>query len=437
MLLLYGAVALMLPLALVLMMGVAKWAERHTRLALPPGESHDGRPLAARHPLQTWVAVADRQTANDEANPPLALREGCAWGQPGRNPYKGSTAQALRLARLPPEVVQQIVHMRETGAVTDRVEIRTGSIRAVKDQREFNPRSFAMTFGRTLCVDARVNFPAGHVERADLYEARDARGRMHAVMVPDVCGNVSVLGAVGERVGKRRLSTAMAAQGGPAPWTFANAPATADVGGTASVASAAGPSDGGAAAAAADDAGATGEAGAAAASGTGAADGGRGTGAAPAQWAANQTAQQVADRAASGALGGSSADRQVLPAANVPWRADGAALSPGVQGIARAPGDGGLPNQVLRVVSRFVTEGELPGGGMAQVSGAVNEVPEPGTLATVLGALAALALVQWRLRLRSQPLSRPSPSCRPSASSSSSGRRPSSSSSSSASAQTD
>ena len=38
-----------------------------------------------------------------------------------------------------------------------------------------------------------MNFALGHVEAADLYEVRDNKGRRHAVMVPDVCGNVSVL----------------------------------------------------------------------------------------------------------------------------------------------------------------------------------------------------------------------------------------------------
>ena len=52
-----------------------------------------------------------------------------------------------------------------------------------------------MSFGTTLCLNARVNFAPGHVEAADLFEARDDQGRLHAVMVPDVCGNVTVLGA--------------------------------------------------------------------------------------------------------------------------------------------------------------------------------------------------------------------------------------------------
>jgi hypothetical protein len=50
-----------------------------------------------------------------------------------------------------------------------------------------------MTYGRTLCLETRVNFAAGHSEPADLYEALDERGRRFSVMVPDVCGNVSII----------------------------------------------------------------------------------------------------------------------------------------------------------------------------------------------------------------------------------------------------
>lgn len=171
-----------------------------------PGESDEGQPLAALHPLQVMASAASAALAGAvptnvvaaAPNPPLTLRQGCAWGKPGSNPYRGSTEQALTQAHLPPEVVRQIVANRAAGAVTDRVEISTKGIRTVQFGREFNAKSFAMTFGNTLCLNSRVNFAPGHVERADLYEALDARGRKYAVMVPDVCGNVSVLGARGE-----------------------------------------------------------------------------------------------------------------------------------------------------------------------------------------------------------------------------------------------
>jgi hypothetical protein len=56
-----------------------------------------------------------------------------------------------------------------------------------------------MGFGRTMCFATRVNFTPGHLEYADLYDATDAAGRNYAVMVPYVCGNVSVLAERAER----------------------------------------------------------------------------------------------------------------------------------------------------------------------------------------------------------------------------------------------
>ena len=217
--------------------------------ALPAGESHDGDPLPARHPWMRPVVLTAADSAappvGPAANPselaaswlapasglpgaasaadvglalpapvmaaapsaaapavpidPLEMRRGCAWGKPGRNPYKGTVEQALLHARLPPEVVAEVSRKVRAKEVSDRLEIRTGSIRGVKHGRDFDPQRVAMSFGRTLCLNSRVNFAPGHVERADLYEVKDARGRQHAVMVPDVCGNVSVLGERGER----------------------------------------------------------------------------------------------------------------------------------------------------------------------------------------------------------------------------------------------
>lgn len=177
-------------------------------VASPAGVSHDGVPLEGgtlqlvKAPGAMRLTMADalareREVAAD--GDPLTLRRGCAWGIPGRNPYRGTTEQALQAAGLPPEVVREVAALRAAGHPTDQLEIRNESIRALGDGRTFDPRNVALTFGETLCLNSRVNFPRGHVEKAALYEARDARGRWHSIMVPEVCGNVSVLGARGQR----------------------------------------------------------------------------------------------------------------------------------------------------------------------------------------------------------------------------------------------
>ncbi len=164
-----------------------------------PGEQHDGEPLPAAHALSRHHAHAALAAAADAASaapPPntLALRYSCVWGHPGGNPYRGTVEQALRSAALPEEVVQSIAAQVRSGQAVDRLEIRSDGVRAVASGRVFNAQNIAMTYGKTLCLSTRVNFVAGHMEPAALYEAITASGRVVAVMVPEVCGNVSVLG---------------------------------------------------------------------------------------------------------------------------------------------------------------------------------------------------------------------------------------------------
>jgi hypothetical protein len=173
-----------------------------------PGEQHDGEPLPAAHALSrhhahaALAAVADAAfapasaAAGAMAAPPatLALRYSCVWGQPGRDPYRGTVEQALRSAALPESIVQSIAAQVRSGQPVDRLEIRNDGVHAVASGRVFNAQNIAMTYGKTLCLSTRVNFVAGHTESAALYEATTASGRTVAVMVPEVCGNVSVLG---------------------------------------------------------------------------------------------------------------------------------------------------------------------------------------------------------------------------------------------------
>lgn len=163
-------------------------SEIATEVPVPAGESFDGLILPDND-----VRVAGNPSSD------LSLRRGCAWGVPGRSPYQGTVAQALSGARLPQEVVHKIEAMVERGVVSDRVEITRDSIHTTSGKRRFDPTIVAMGFGNNLCFGTRVNFHPGHVERADLYDATDAAGTNFAVMVPYVCGNVSVLAERAER----------------------------------------------------------------------------------------------------------------------------------------------------------------------------------------------------------------------------------------------
>ena len=184
---------------------------------LAPGEHFDGEPL------QTVAATGPASTALLATDPPLGLRQDCVWGKPGRNPYQGTVEQALVAARLPAELVAPVAARIRARQPSDRVSISTAMIRSERGGREFSPRGLGLSFGHTMCLNSRVNFAPGHVEKADLYEMVDAAGRQRAVMVPDVCGNVSVLSASGERARLppwiaapvARLVTALGGDAGP------------------------------------------------------------------------------------------------------------------------------------------------------------------------------------------------------------------------------
>jgi hypothetical protein len=103
------------------------------------GEQHDGDPLPARHPwLRPVVATAADTLPAVAASAPaaqpaasvdaLTLRRGCVWGQPGRNPYRGTVEQALLHARLPAEVVTEIARKVKAHEISDRLEIRSAAV---------------------------------------------------------------------------------------------------------------------------------------------------------------------------------------------------------------------------------------------------------------------------------------------------------------------
>ena len=205
------ALAFAVPATVLLLAGLGAHVGHQAALGVPAGQSHDGVPLRLTgvRLVATVPGNAPGEAARDTPVSPsklsmqaasgaLALRRGCAWGDPGRDPYRGSTEQALVAAGLPAEVVRSIAAQRTAGRSVDRLRISRDSIRAEAGSRFFDPRRIDLSFGMTMCRGSRVNFAPGHVELADLYEATDARGRRHAVMVPDVCGNVSVLQAAGE-----------------------------------------------------------------------------------------------------------------------------------------------------------------------------------------------------------------------------------------------
>lgn len=185
------------------------------------GTHLEGDRLAAAHPLRQELpgAVLEDEPAGFAETPEarLHVRRHCAWGLPGRNPYRGSVVQALQTAQLSPTVVRAIAADVRAGRKVDRVRIDNDGIVAERSGRVFDARRVALTYGMTMCVDSRVNFKPGHSEGADLYEAMDDDGRIYAVMVPEVCGNVSVLGQRFARSTPQAAAATVSAED-PRPW---------------------------------------------------------------------------------------------------------------------------------------------------------------------------------------------------------------------------
>ena len=410
------AAAVAMPLVVVALVGLGVLAGPRAAVAVPVGDSHDGLPVQrASAPAPSAAVTADAAAADDG---PLALRQGCTWGQPGRNPYRGSTEQALAAAGLPPEVVREVAALRRDGRKTDRLEIHTGAIRALADGRQFDPRSVALTFGRTLCLNTRVNFAPGHVERADLYEVRDARGRRHAVMVPDVCGNVSVLGARGERgllggladaLARRSVDLSGMAAALAAP--DATGPVGDGTGSTAEGADGEGPGEHQSAPRGATALAGRSDESSGAAGVEGVVEGGAGL-----RRPGGLPGPAIGGLAAAG--GGGGAVQPAAPAVTVTAAAGNPGASevtPASRVVASATGqaDKSLPRRAAvkalnalsdQLARRSTTVSGLAdvlstptGGGAGGGAGAAaSEVPEPGTLACVLLALGALLAVRAR-----------------------------------------
>lgn len=149
--------------------------------ATPAGHDFDGEALPG---------VDSRVARNSSA---LTLRNRCAWGQPGGNPYRGTVAQALAAAQVPADVARQLQEMVDRGWSLGDVEISRAGIRTLDDRLQFSRDIDVMAFGTMVCFNTRVNFVPGHVELGALYQAADRRGKVYTVMVPYVCGNVSLI----------------------------------------------------------------------------------------------------------------------------------------------------------------------------------------------------------------------------------------------------
>lgn len=144
--------------------------------------------------MPAWLGAAAGGQDDDVAHG-LSLRTGCAWGRPGAKPYRGTAQEALAAAGLPADVVWTLVGQVARRQSVERLNISGAGIVAQRSWRRFSAQDMAMTCGMSLCLKTRLHFARGHSEGAELHEIGDSAGRNYAVRVPEVCGNVSVIGA--------------------------------------------------------------------------------------------------------------------------------------------------------------------------------------------------------------------------------------------------
>lgn len=157
---------------------------------------HDEDPIPApaaparsvvRAPVEPTAPRAPVQDSVD------GQRHGCVWEGPGESPYFGTLADALTAARVPIEIVRKIEIMRDSGFVTDRLEISSAGIRSTDHRRFFGKTTKAMAMGETVCFSTRIGLPPEKTSIANLYELVDDTNMRFQVMVVQIGGNVAVL----------------------------------------------------------------------------------------------------------------------------------------------------------------------------------------------------------------------------------------------------
>jgi hypothetical protein len=182
---------LSIPLALILVgiywVGARAWPSassaesRQAALQQAPGESTTGVPLEPTDPRKDAGGIL------------VELRRGCVWGGPGQHPYVGTLGDALIAAQLPSEIVDKLATMRESGFVTDRLQISAAGIHTADLRRDFGSTVKAMALDSTVCFSTRINLPIEIMGTGDLYELIDAYYQHYAIMVVTNGGNVALL----------------------------------------------------------------------------------------------------------------------------------------------------------------------------------------------------------------------------------------------------
>jgi predicted RNA-binding Zn-ribbon protein involved in translation (DUF1610 family) len=171
---------------LVALLGLATallWPHDEDAMPVPKAPAR----AVARAPVEPDIPRGAAPASADES------RHGCVWEGPGESPYFGTLADALAAARVPIEIARKIEIMRDSGFVTDRLEISSVGIRSTDHRRFFGKTTKAMAMGETVCFSTRIGVPPDKISIANLYELVDDTNMRFQVMVVQIGGNVAVL----------------------------------------------------------------------------------------------------------------------------------------------------------------------------------------------------------------------------------------------------
>jgi len=115
----------------------------------------------------------------------------CSWDDPGRDRYQGTTVEAIsRYSEIPSAERAALIKAIEAKNYVDLVVITKGEIRGITD-RVYAPEITNMQFGNKgkVCKQVtRDKWPAGHIERAMVFESEN-----FTIIMPSSCSNFSII----------------------------------------------------------------------------------------------------------------------------------------------------------------------------------------------------------------------------------------------------
>lgn len=140
------------------------------------------------------------------------INDHCNWDNPGVNPYTGNISEAVsKYTEIPAASRAQIIKAIETKKYDDIVLITKNKVIGT---HTYSPNITNMHFGKgTVCKEiSRKGWANSRLERAYVY----SHGT-YSVIIPEICGNVSLIVKEKHNYGEWGSQTVHQV---PEPWVF-------------------------------------------------------------------------------------------------------------------------------------------------------------------------------------------------------------------------